>query len=58
VGGSAAAVSLYVRGALPWLFDLDSPELATRAREADARTSSRPCDPPVADVAHRFDTFV
>jgi hypothetical protein len=51
-------VSLYVRGALPWLFDLDSPELATRAREADARTSSTPCDPPVADVAHRFDTFV
>jgi len=49
-------VSLYVRGALAWLFDLDSPELATR--EADARTSSTPCDPPVADVAHRFDTFV
>jgi hypothetical protein len=51
-------VSLYLQGTIPWLFDPAGPELATLAREADARTSSTPCDPPVADVAHRFDTFV
>ena len=38
-------MSLYLEGTLPWLFDPDSPELAALAREADARTSSTPCDP-------------
>ncbi len=38
-------MSLYLQGTLPWLFDPDSPELRTLAREADARTSSTPCDP-------------
>jgi hypothetical protein len=38
-------VSLYLQGTIPWLFDPAGPELATLAREADARTSSTPCDP-------------
>jgi hypothetical protein len=45
VGREAAAVSLYLQGTLPWLFDPDSPELGTLAREAAARTSATPCDP-------------
>jgi len=45
VGGEAAAVSLYLQRTLRWLFDPDSPELGTLAREADARTSATPCDP-------------
>ena len=33
-------MSLYLQGTLPWLFDPDSPELGTLAREAAARTSA------------------
>lgn len=38
-------MSYYLEGTLPWLLDPASPELAVLAREADARTSSTPCDP-------------
>jgi hypothetical protein len=45
VGGAAAAVSIYLQGTLPWLFDPESAELVTLARDADARTPATPCDP-------------
>src|SRR5690242_16461389 len=45
MGRQAAAVSLYLQGTLPWLFDPDSAELAALAREADSRTSTTRCDP-------------
>ena len=46
-------MSLYLQGTLPWLFDPDSPELGTLAREADARTSSTPCDPDALEADTR-----
>lgn len=45
-------MSLYREGGLPWLFDPESPQLATVAKEAVARTPDTPCGDLADDTEH------